>query len=120
MTGLELPELVRHWVNDILVWIGFGTVVGLLSKAILPGKDNGGALATVLLGIAGSVIGSGTLMLTTNGVRVTPISLLGFLVATAGAFGLLLFYRLMTGGLGPIRIPGSPRGRRRVSKPQHQ
>ena len=34
MAGIELPEIIRHWANDLLVWVGFGTLVGLLSKAL--------------------------------------------------------------------------------------
>ena len=98
MAGIEIPELARQWTNDILVWIGFGTLVGLLAKAIMPGRDPGGAVATLLMGIGGCVIGCGTLSyFWQGGARVTPISPLGFLVATAGAFILLFFYRLLGG-----------------------
>src|SRR5438045_1175136 len=99
MPDLNLPEVLGQWANDLLLWVGFGTLVGLLAKAIMPGRDRGGALATLLMGIAGSVIGSGTLMFFIDGLRVTPISPLGFLVATAGAFVLLFFYRLLAGGV---------------------
>src|SRR5438876_4525742 len=97
MGGMELPELARQWTNDLLVWIGFGTVVGLLAKAIMPGRDPGGAITTLLLGIAGSVIGLGTLKYFWEGAHVSPISVVGFPVATAGAFFLLFFYRLLAG-----------------------
>jgi len=43
------------------------------------------------------VIGCGTLMFFWNGLRVSPISPLGFVVATGGAFLLLFFYRLLAG-----------------------
>src|SRR5205823_12592426 len=92
-----LPEVIGQWVNDILLWVGFGTLVGLAAKAIMPGKDPGGALTTLIMGIAGSVIGCGTLMFFWNGLRVSPISPLGFVVATGGAFLLLFFYRLLAG-----------------------
>jgi len=93
----NLPEFVERLANDVLLWVGFGTVVGLLAKAIMPGRDPGGAITTVLMGIGGSVIGSGVLMYFWHGQRVTPISPMGFLVATAGAFLLLFFYRLLAG-----------------------
>ena len=48
---------LEAWVNDILVWVGFGTVVGLLAKAIMPGRDPGGALVTLGMGIGGVIIG---------------------------------------------------------------
>ena len=97
MNEIQLPAAVALWVNDILVWIGFGTVVGLLAKAIMPGRDPGGAVATLAMGIGGVVIGCGTLTFFYPGERVTPMSPVGFLVATGGAFLLLFFYRLLGG-----------------------
>jgi uncharacterized membrane protein YeaQ/YmgE (transglycosylase-associated protein family) len=99
MESFELPPIVQQWANDVLVWIGFGTLVGLLAKAIMPGRDPGGAIATLLMGIGGVVIGSGTLAFFWDKGRVTPISPVGFLVATGGAFVLLFFYRLLSGRL---------------------
>lgn len=93
----EYLEWIRGWVNDIFVWIGFGTVVGLLAKAIMPGRDPGGAIATLAMGVGGTVIGCGLLSLCFEGQRVTPISPLGFAVATAGAFIILFFYKLLGG-----------------------
>ncbi len=41
----------------IIVWIVFGLVVGLLARAIMPGRQAMGLVATTLLGIAGSLLG---------------------------------------------------------------
>jgi uncharacterized membrane protein YeaQ/YmgE (transglycosylase-associated protein family) len=41
----------------ILGWIIFGLIAGVIAKAIMPGRDPGGAIVTILLGIAGAVIG---------------------------------------------------------------
>jgi len=108
MDNAQLLETMQQWGNDILVWVGFGTIVGLLAKAIMPGKDPGGAVATLAMGIGGTVIGCGVLMYFSNGTRVTPISPAGFCVATAGAFIILFFYKMLGGyyfveGEGPIR-----------------
>lgn len=97
MDGAAFSELVQRWANDILVWIGFGTVVGLLAKAIMPGRDQGGTVATLLVGIGGAVIGTGVLAYFWEGQRVSPLSPVGFVVATAGAFILLLFHKLLSG-----------------------
>lgn len=97
MIDPEVAELIQQWTNDIFVWIGFGTVVGLLAKAIMPGRDPGGAIATLAMGIGGTVIGCGVLSYFFEGQRVTPISPMGFAVATAGAFIILFFYRLLGG-----------------------
>ena len=93
----EMLQIVQQWTNDILVWIGFGTVVGLLAKAVMPGRDPGGALATLAMGIGGTVIGCGLVSYFVKGERVTPISPLGFVVATGGSSIILFFYRLLAG-----------------------
>jgi uncharacterized membrane protein YeaQ/YmgE (transglycosylase-associated protein family) len=92
-------EAVRAAVNEFLMWVGFGTVVGLAAKAIMPGRDPGGAIGTLLMGIVGCVIGCGTVMFFRDGARVEPISAVGFCAATGGAFLLLLFYRILAGSL---------------------
>lgn len=93
----EWVQIVEQSINELLVWVGFGTLVGLAAKGIMPGRDPGGAIATVLMGIGGSVIGCGMLYFFWDGARVTPISPMGFGAATAGAFVLLAFYRLLAG-----------------------
>lgn len=97
MGDMQFSEALAMWVNDVLVWIGFGTVVGLLAKAIMPGRDPGGAVATLMMGVGGTIIGCGLLTYAYGGERVTPISPLGFLAATGGAFLLLFFYRVLGG-----------------------
>jgi uncharacterized membrane protein YeaQ/YmgE (transglycosylase-associated protein family) len=42
---------------NILLWCLFGLVAGAVAKFILPGKDPGGVIVTILLGIAGAVVG---------------------------------------------------------------
>jgi uncharacterized membrane protein YeaQ/YmgE (transglycosylase-associated protein family) len=97
LADADLQLILEQWAGDLLTWVGFGTLVGLLAKAIMPGRDPAGSIATLLMGIGGTVIGCGTLMFFYDGQRVTPISPVGFLVATGGAFILLFFYRLLAG-----------------------
>lgn len=97
MSDPEMMKIVQQTVHEMLVWVGFGTLVGLSAKAIMPGRDPGGAVATMLMGIAGSVVGCGSLLFFLENHRVTPISTVGFVAATAGAFILLFFYRLLAG-----------------------
>jgi uncharacterized membrane protein YeaQ/YmgE (transglycosylase-associated protein family) len=97
MDTMQFTEQVQQWSNDILVWIGFGTLVGLPAKAIMPGRDPGGAVTTLAMGVVGTVIGCGRLGYFCTGYRVTPISPLGLLVSTVGAFVLLFFYKLLGG-----------------------
>lgn len=42
---------------EFLGWILFGLIVGVVAKLIVPGKDPGGIIVTILLGIAGSLLG---------------------------------------------------------------
>lgn len=92
----QLPPAVEQWANLFLVWVGFGTIVGLMAKAVMPGRDPGGAVATLAMGVGGTVIGCAVTTYA-SGHHVTPVSTLGFVVATVGAFVLLIFYRLLSG-----------------------
>lgn len=111
-------DQVAVYCNLALTWIGFGTVVGLAAKAIMPGRDPGGAIATVLMGIAGTLIGCAVLQyFSTNGQVVQPVSLEGFAVGSAGALVLLIFYKVLGGywfieGELPRRVSRSRRRRR--------
>jgi uncharacterized membrane protein YeaQ/YmgE (transglycosylase-associated protein family) len=97
MNNEQILTLAQQWANDVLIWVGFGTIVGLLAKAIMPGKDPGGAVATLAMGIGGTIIGCGILSFFMEGQRVSPISPTGFAVGTGGAFLILFFYKLLGG-----------------------
>lgn len=101
MDQTQLMQAIEAGIHEILVWVGFGTLVGLLAKAIMPGRDPGGTVATLMTGIAGCVIGCGTLMFFRPDAKVSPISPLGFVCATGGAFILLFFYRVLAGSIFP-------------------
>jgi uncharacterized membrane protein YeaQ/YmgE (transglycosylase-associated protein family) len=79
----------------ILAWILFGLLAGGIAKFIMPGKDPGGCLGTVLIGILGSVIGGfiGTEILRFG--SVTGFNVRSFGIAILGALILLALYRLL-------------------------
>lgn len=104
MNSLQLSPEMHQLVNDILVWIGFGTVVGLAARGLMPGRDPAGAITTLVLGVAGSVLGCGCVGFFYDTERLTPTSPMGMIVAVAGAFALLGFYRLY-GDLLPWKLP---------------
>jgi uncharacterized membrane protein YeaQ/YmgE (transglycosylase-associated protein family) len=85
----------------ILGWIVFGLIAGLIAKAIMPGRDPGGAIVTILLGIVGAVIGGWigrALKIGGGGDGVTdPGFLISLVFAVIGALVLLAVYRLATG-----------------------
>ena len=118
LSTLVSSETAHAWIQLALTWIGFGTLVGLTAKAVMPGRDPGGSIVTLLLGIVGTVIGCGVTMLVTQGKTVSPISVVGFGVGTAGAFTLLLFYRLLSGRIFPgAHVEGARRPHYRGRKP---
>ena len=84
MADSNLIAVAQQAAHELLVWVGFGTLVGLTAKAIMPGRDPGGAVGTLLMGIAGSLIGCGILLLFDTSYRITPISPLGFIAGTVG------------------------------------
>ena len=46
----DFADTLKHWCELMLVWIGFGTVTGLAAKALMPGRDPGGSIATLVMG----------------------------------------------------------------------
>ena len=76
----------------ILSWILFGLVVGIIAKLLMPGRDPGGFIVTILLGIAGALVGgfAGRAM----GFYGTNESA-GWIMSILGAIVLLALYRLM-------------------------
>lgn len=76
----------------ILSWIVFGLVVGFIAKLLMPGKDPGGFIVTMLLGIAGALIG-GFIGRAMN--FYGPGQSAGWLMSILGAIILLALYRMM-------------------------
>lgn len=76
----------------IISWIVLGLIAGILAKLVMPGKDGGGCIVTVLLGIAGAFVGgwAGAFfgLGTTGGFSIGSI-----ITATVGALLLLIIYR---------------------------
>ena len=90
-------DLLQQYMNLGLTWIGFGTVVGLAAKAIMPGRDPGGSVATLLMGIVGTLMGCAILQYFYQGETVEPVSVKGFFVGTGGALVILIFYKVLGG-----------------------
>src|SRR5438552_695749 len=81
LADVAISESVAQWANNGLVWIGFGSLAGLLAKTVMPGRNPGGPIATLMVGIGGTCIGLGVLTYFAGGARITPISPLGFVAA---------------------------------------
>lgn len=78
----------------ILSWIVMGLIVGLLAKFIMPGKDPGGLIITILIGIAGAFVG-GFIGSRLGLGSVTGFDIKSILVAVGGAVILLILYRVI-------------------------
>lgn len=79
---------------DLLAWIFIGLLAGALAKLVMPGRDPGGCVVTILLGIAGALLAGfvGRLMgFYAQGERA------GFIAAVMGAIAILAVYRLFAG-----------------------
>lgn len=82
---------------QLLSWMVFGLVAGGLAKLIMPGKDPGGCLVTILLGIAGALLG-GLIATRLLGMgQVEGFNVRSLLLAVAGAVILLGIYRIIFG-----------------------
>jgi uncharacterized membrane protein YeaQ/YmgE (transglycosylase-associated protein family) len=86
----------------IIALVVLGLVAGLIAKAIMPGRDPGGLLVTMLIGVAGALIGgvlAGALF------DADPLDdffdFSTWITAIVGALILLVLYRAVTGGRRP-------------------
>jgi uncharacterized membrane protein YeaQ/YmgE (transglycosylase-associated protein family) len=91
-----LPNRLIHKevFMGIIGWILFGLVVGLVGKLLMPGRDPGGFILTIVLGIAGALIGGFVGQSLGFYQEGEPA---GFIMAVLGSIILLLLYRMVAG-----------------------
>ena len=77
-------------------WIVIGAIAGALAKFIMPGREGGGIIMTIILGIVGAFVG-GWLAANVLGIGVGGSFLGPIIVATIGAIVVLFIYNLATG-----------------------
>jgi uncharacterized membrane protein YeaQ/YmgE (transglycosylase-associated protein family) len=78
----------------IIAWIVIGGIAGAIAKLLMPGRDPGGCIITVLLGVVGAFV-AGWLGQQLGWYEAGEGA--GFLAAIVGAFLILLVYRLVAG-----------------------
>jgi len=78
----------------VIGWIIFGVIVGAIAKLLMPGRDPGGFIVTMLLGIAGALVGG---FLGRAAGWYGPNDPAGFLMSLFGAIVLLVLYRVIVG-----------------------
>jgi uncharacterized membrane protein YeaQ/YmgE (transglycosylase-associated protein family) len=79
---------------NILSWILVGLVAGIIAKLLMPGRDPGGCIITILLGIAGALLGGLLAGLFGFG-GITGFNLYTVIVAVLGSILILVLYRLV-------------------------
>ncbi|MEI9926430.1 MAG: GlsB/YeaQ/YmgE family stress response membrane protein [Sphingomonas sp.] len=79
--------------TGIVGWLLIGLVAGALGKLIMPGKDPGGIIVTILIGIAGALLAK--YLAPMMGFHVEDSTWQAYAAATAGAVVLLALYRLV-------------------------
>ncbi len=78
----------------ILSWVIFGLIAGVIAKLILPGKDPGGFIITILLGVAGALVG-GFIASALGFGSVSGFNIWSFIIAILGSILLLWIYRVI-------------------------
>jgi uncharacterized membrane protein YeaQ/YmgE (transglycosylase-associated protein family) len=78
-----------------LTWIVIGGLAGIIAKAIMPGKDPGGCIVTILLGIGGAVL-AGFIGRALGWYDANDTGA-GFIAAVIGALIILFIYRMVAG-----------------------
>ena len=76
-----------------LSWIILGLIAGALAKLLMPGKDGGGWIITMVLGIAGAFVGGYLGSMLGLGGAADGVNIGSIVTATAGAFVLLFIYK---------------------------
>jgi uncharacterized membrane protein YeaQ/YmgE (transglycosylase-associated protein family) len=80
---------------SMIAWIVLGLIAGAIAKAIMPGRDPGGVIVTMLIGIVGAFLG-GFIGNAITGQGLNGFSLWSILLAIVGSMLLLWIYRLTT------------------------
>jgi uncharacterized membrane protein YeaQ/YmgE (transglycosylase-associated protein family) len=84
----------------VIAWIILGLIAGALAKLIMPGRDPGGVIVTILLGIAGALVGGFLWNLLTGNGSYGDLDLGGIIIAVIGSLILLGLYRALVGRRG--------------------
>ncbi len=87
-------------MGAIIGWIIFGLIAGAIAKLLMPGRDPGGFIVTMLLGIAGAVVGGFIGRTLWGSAGVNSWSIGSFALAIGGAIILLVIYRMIVGRRG--------------------
>jgi len=80
----------------LLSWIVFGLIAGAIAKFLMPGRDPGGCIITMIIGVVGAVLG-GFLATTLGYGGISGFDFRSFVIAVIGAILLLIIWRMISG-----------------------
>ena len=83
-------------MNGLLSWIVFGLIAGAIAKFLTPGRDPGGCIITIIIGVIGSVLGGYLATLLGFG-GISGFDLRSFFIAVIGSIILLFIWRMISG-----------------------
>lgn len=95
--NLQIRNKGEQNMGAIIGWIIFGLIAGAIAKLLMPGKDPGGFIVTMLLGIVGALVGGFIGHALWGSTGVNDWSFGSFALAIAGAIILLAIYRVVVG-----------------------
>ena len=85
-------------LTEILAWAIFGLAAGAVAKLLMPGKDPGGFVGTIIIGIVGALVGGYIAKILAVGGAVRPgFDIKSFVFAVVGSIVLLVVYRFVRG-----------------------
>jgi len=85
-------------ITEILSWIVFGFIAGAVAKWLMPGRDPGGFVGTIIIGIVGALVGGYIAKVLSIGGAVEPgFNIKSFIFAVIGSIVLLIIYRFVKG-----------------------
>lgn len=88
-------------IGDIISWIVIGAIAGVIAKLLMPGRDPGGCIITIVLGIVGAVLAGYLAHLLRISAETKALGDRGFFTKVAfgivGAIIILVVYRLIAG-----------------------
>ena len=79
---------------NIVLWIFFGTIVGVVAHILDPYPESGGAAGAIVLGIAGALVG-GVVANLILGISITQVSLSSFVIASLASLFVLFVQRAL-------------------------
>ncbi len=83
-------------MNGILSWIIFGLIAGAIAKFLTPGRDPGGCIITIVIGVVGALLGGWIATVFGFG-GISGFDIRSFVIAIGGSILLLVIWRLLSG-----------------------